>query len=257
MGPRVSVFALTFGNHLHLLRRCLGPILDSADPAVVADVRVLTADASPDVTAYVRAAGPSARVPVYLVQTDENPGKYLVMREAFRPKSLPPVAGVTMWFDDDSHLTEPSASWWAEAAAVVARADYVGKPYRITLHPNQEAAIRDQPWYTGRPLAQPHTGWFFTGGWWAAKTSLLAKWDYPFPELHHNGGDVMLGQLAFQQRWSWAPWHKGVAVNDAPRRGLDTVPLWYDYTPGARTRHFPAPCRESVVRGPGAEARST
>ena len=159
-----------------------------------------------------------------------------------------------MWFDDDSHLTDPSPSWWRAAADVVSRADYVGRPFKIPLNANQEAAIADQPWYTGRPLAEPHVGWFFTGGWWMARTQLLSEWGYPFRELRHNGGDVMLGQLAYQQGWRWASWFKGVAVNDSPRRGLDTAPLWHDYDPGVPARYWSVNCGEWVLNRKAAEA---
>jgi hypothetical protein len=77
------------------------------------------------------------------------------------------------------------------------------------------------------------------GAWWIADPAFLARWDYPFPELRHNGGDVLLGELCRQQGASTFAYRDGVAINACPaghesraaRRGLRTQPLWHDYDP--------------------------
>jgi hypothetical protein len=62
-----------------------------------------------------------------------------------------------------------------------------------------------------------------TGGWWVARTAFLQKWDYPFRELQHNGGDVILGELCRQQDAFMLSWHSRVTVNKAARRGEKTL----------------------------------
>ncbi len=95
-------------------------------------------------------------------------------------------------------------------------------------------------WYTGRPVDPPYRPSFIQGAWWTADLAALKEWNYPFPELHHNGGDVILGELARQQLWSWKKFNEGVAINAnehgvesaAPRRGITTPVIWSQWQPG-------------------------
>jgi hypothetical protein len=78
------------------------------------------------------------------------------------------------------------------------------------------------PWYTGK--AVPAKPSFVTGGWWLAKTEFLSLWDYPFPELYHNGGDTILGEVCRQQGLALGKFKKGVLINNhidsAPKKRL-------------------------------------
>lgn len=236
---RASACLLFYGDHEGLARRCLGSVLASLDPGAVADLRAGLSCVSPGTAAYVASALADAPVPAYLVRPDDpalNPGKYPMMRRMFWGPRLPGPAEAVAWFDDDSHLAGAGPGWWAEVLARLEppHVGAVGKPYRIAPQGRQLDAVRAQPWYSGREPAPGGLFRFLTGGWWAAKYATLHRWDYPFPELRHNGGDVMLGQLLWQLGLSQVEFHDGVAVNDAPRRGLSTPPLWYDYEPGRR-----------------------
>ena len=60
------------------------------------------------------------------------------------------------------------------------------------------------------------------------------KHDWPIPQLHHRGGDTLLGALIHQQGCAVARFNKDVWINadeagrpsKARRRGMDAAPLW-------------------------------
>ena len=101
---------------------------------------------------------------------------------------------------------------------------------------NQRAIISKQPWYTGKPWPEGYCVRFATGGWWAARLDMLIKHNYPFPDMYHNGGDAILGELAYLQGYRLFQHNKFVGINadeaqresQAKRRGLYTKPLWQD-----------------------------
>ncbi len=139
------------------------------------------------------------RQPVYLYEEANfaNLGKYPLMRQMLRDRK---VAAKVMWFDDDSYL-DPAAGtdWWQQAAQVSRGKTQVGSIHRIMQRTRQHEVIVRQPWFTGKPINHRHRFEFATGGWWIADSSFLLRWDYPFPALHHNGGDSILGELIRQQ----------------------------------------------------------
>jgi hypothetical protein len=234
--PRFSVCALFYGDHPDLASRCLDGLLPSLAPAFVADLRLGANAPCPATLARLRDAGRGAAVPAYLFLPGPGPrnvGKYPLMRRMFYPPGDPgPLAPLTLWLDDDSYHAAP-ADWPALASAFDdPSVGAVGKAYVITPRGGQAAAVRAQPWYRGRGVGPRMP--FATGGWWACRSDFLGRVDYPFPELHHNGGDVMLGQALHQAGLRVAPAPPWAVVNAAPRRGLDTPPLWADYAPGRR-----------------------
>ena len=105
-----------------------------------------------------------------------------------------------MWFDDDSWLASPEDVWSDLRRYQVSGATVLGSPHRIRQRGRQYEMIRRQPWYTGLPVDAHHRFTFATGAWWVADPLFLRKHDYPFPGLHHNGGDSILGELVRQQR---------------------------------------------------------
>lgn len=244
-----SVNLIVYGDHPDLAARCLGSIVNSADPELVAEVRVgmnAVCEATRDL---VLSAMHSAPLPflVYEEVTGANVMKYPLMRRMIYDPARPiPTEKVdrVMWFDDDSYVIA-GHRFWADAdhAFRTARCPVMGSVYFPGFYwtPAEKAAYRQQPWYTGQ-LTDTQTK-FVTGGWWVADLEFLSKWDYPFRELKHNGGDTVLGEVLRQQKLRPHHFRDGVAVNadatgresKAVRRGVTTkrafeLPPPYDYT---------------------------
>lgn len=143
-----------------------------------------------------------------------------------------------MWFDDDSYV-KPGApdDWLQQVAKALYCPDMVGAPYEMRLQGNQHLWIKDQPWYTGEPVKKNDTVRFITGGWWACKSEVLLKHDWPPKEFHHNGSDVLLGALCKQQHYQMNKFTDFVGINcdhtgecsSAPRRGASLPPFGVDY----------------------------
>jgi hypothetical protein len=199
----ISVCLLVYGDHPRLAAQALGSIARTAHWPLVADVRIGFNEASQRARQTVGALLDSIGVPVYVVQeeSNRNVGKYPLMRRMFYDVALPPLAESLMWFDDDSHVVSSAVSgWWLAVADVAAHYDLVGAYHRIMMRAQQHVGINQQPWCV-KPIARPRLFRFMTGGWWLCRSALLKRWGYPFPEIHHNGGDTMLGELAHQQGW--------------------------------------------------------
>lgn len=235
--PSFTVCVLGFADCTKQLGRCLDSILGHLPSPHVAEVRIGLNTPSEALTrlAFDRAdRAEGARVAVRLHGSTRSPAKYPMMRRLFydRPIDTPFV----MWFDDDSWIrADYRGNFFADHAATMeAGFDLVGARYTIGLRPGQPEWIARQPWArhaeayrAGQPVA------FFQGAWWVARAQLLRDHDYPWPELHHNGGDVMLGVLAQARGWNTWSTRQGVAINAdddgresrGPRRGLDTPPI--------------------------------
>lgn len=243
-----SVNALVYGKHPDLAERCVGSIHRSLDPALVAEVRVGMNAACPETRDVVLGMQAACPVPFYVYEevTGANVMKYPLMRRMLYDPvhSIPhPRVDKVMWFDDDSCVVNGNGFFARAAAAFAAGGSpLMGAPYHAGYRwtDTERAAFAAQPWFTGQPLSPMPL--FITGGWWVADLEFLAKWDYPFRELRHNGGDVLLGEVLRQQGRKPHEFRAGVAINadamcresSAKRRGLTTRrpferPPPYDY----------------------------
>jgi len=193
-----TVCAVIYGDYEPLARKLLESLKGNRH---VRDIRLGLNSAGPATREYVHswAADQFDRHPIYIYQPKENAniGKYPLMRQMFRHGNL---ADRIMWFDDDSYI-DPSAGadWWDRADQVSRKATQVGAIHSIMQRARQHEVIVQQPWYTRKPLNGRHRFKFITGGWWIAKSDFIRKWDYPWPDLYHNGGDSILGELMRQQ----------------------------------------------------------
>lgn len=193
-----TVCAVFYGDHEPLARKLLESLEGNRH---VRDIRLglnATSEASRE---YIHswAARNLHRQPIYIYQPRKNAnvGKYPLMRQMFRHGN---VADRIMWFDDDSYI-DPSAGpeWWDRADSVSQKATQVGAIHTIFQRSRQHEAVVQQPWYAKKPINSKHRFKFITGGWWIAKSDFLLKWDYPWEDLYHNGGDSMLGELMRQR----------------------------------------------------------
>lgn len=162
----------------------------------------------------------------------ENLPKYRRMRELL---DLAPLHSNVMWFDDDSYLKPELARLddWLDVVASCLKhsGQALGSLYRIKWRPGQQDWVRAQPWYSGKPLPEVIT--FITGGWWAIRSEVLADTGWPWAELSHNGGDVMLAVCLEQKGYTKVHFNKGVGINAdsegresaAIRRGLSEPPI--------------------------------
>jgi len=254
---RFSICALFYGDYPALARRLLTSLQPRLTPVWVADVRLGLNNVSKATAQVVREFVATAPVVCHVAQprylTGQPPYKYPVMRRLFYASELPPLADAVMWFDDDSHVDPQETHLFAGVAARLACADVgvVGEVWHKDPEGRQLEAVRAQPWFTDQVLGATTRGPFFrfaTGGWWAARTDFLRRWDYPFPALRHNGGDVLLGVLCEQQRLRVSHILRPDAAAGSPpltvhvnddgahgknRRGLNLPPLWRDWEPGA------------------------
>lgn len=200
-----SVNALFYGNYGDLTTRCLDSLELAFHKAYVSEFRFGLNACSTSTRNAVTEFAKKIPVTCYLYAPvgNLNVGKYTLMRRMFYDENHPIMADNLMWFDDDSFYSEDSSitneAWWQQIENKLKLHSVLGSLYfpSYIWNDKEEEAIKAQPWYTGVNLKQPPS--FATGGWWAAKKDFLAKWDYPFKALHHNGGDVLLGELCRQQ----------------------------------------------------------
>lgn len=256
--PSITIAVLLYGNYPQLAKRCLGSIHKFLiNGGLGATIRVGLNECCRETEQYVEHLVATGVIyPQHVFGSTANLRKYPMMQRMIHgPNDFDHVSDeYVMWFDDDSFvenesllqgLTAGFGNKWA-----VRRPDMIGAPYTIALNANQAAWIKDQPWYTGRPIPEkPSKLSFATGGWWMAKTAVLRKFGYPFPDLNHNGGDVMLGALIAQQGLSLDSFRQGVAINaddkgresHAPRRGVSEKPLGFGYVAKKPAEPPPAP----------------
>lgn len=196
----VTVCVLCYGDYPELAQRCLEPLFQ-APPGFIHELRIGLNAVSERTAEYVhtRARMPSA-MGVRVYTPSHNVGKYPLMRRMFYGDPPLDWAHKVMWFDDDSYL-DPTCDqrWWQGVSGEARQATVLGRLHMIRPRGAQLAGIAQQPWYRGLDCSPQHRFRFVTGAWWVAHPTFLRRWDYPFPEIHHNGGDSILGELVRQQ----------------------------------------------------------
>lgn len=170
---------------------------------------------------------------LFLRVNSEDLFKYPMMSYMLRVAPLP---GAVMWFDDDSYLTHTVTdfeNWIRKVAGVMDIAHMAGQKFFIHLQGRQHLWYQSRAWYRKKPVIhQGHKITFCTGAWWTIRSEVLARYDWPDPDIQYCGGDVALGELCRQQGLLMRNWHTGVKVNDGPRRGKSrkNILVGYDYS---------------------------
>jgi hypothetical protein len=243
---------LCYGDYPRLADRLLDSIARSVPWRSVDRIRIGLNCVSDKTKEHAYQFGHFApvRVSVYRERDNKNVLKYPLMRRMLYDPVRPVAAPHVVWFDDDSFVTG-GPRFWDELADLL-RGDpgtppvaLAGSKYRPNYFwtPTEVAAIRTQPWYAGASLGDKPE--FCTGGFWAAQYAFLKKHGYPFRELKHNGGDVLLGELCEQQRARVAQFRAGVAINAdesgresrAGRRGVTTARPFESWPVADYTHH--------------------
>ncbi len=232
MIDKFTICVLLFGDHFDLAQRCLSSIVNGVDPQAL-NLRIGLNAVTDETRKLAYALAPHS-----IWEFTENRHKYPVMREMVHGVS-PIRTPYTMWFDDDSYLVKPTKTLLSQIDGLMPDADMLGSLYRIPWQGNQKLYVQAQPWYAGRDLDSRPKIKFATGGWWTIRTEVLYRFDYPWPLLDHRGGDVMLGEMCYQQGLRLKHFRDGVKINadhtgresKAPRRGFDQLPLGVDFDP--------------------------
>lgn len=173
-------------------------------------------------------------VDVWIYEPEKNVGKYPLLRRIIQENDDETCVA---YFDDDVYVMDNDRWTWV-VKKIVELPDRVltaiGHWYEIDFQGEQREGFKAQPWYTKRPWYfseryQRDRIYFPTGSFWAIKMSFLRKWDFPFPQLFHNGGDTALGQLLWQQDAPFFNEARAVSRNPPTRRGINTPRLWSDW----------------------------
>lgn len=242
---KLTVFALFFGDFPELATRCLTSLERRLDMGLVDSIRVGLNAVSPATEDVINQAADRGLIKErHIYQKTENAHKYPVMREMFYDPDNPITTKYVMWLDDDSFIRDAGGleqDWTALVLQKAADAGLLGTRRYIRLGGAQSQWVQDQPWYRANPVVKPKEQVRFSNGaWWVIQTAILRELDYPWTELDHRGGDVMLGAAMQQLGYSQCHFTAGVAINadktgaedKSQRRGFDQKPLGWDYDPG-------------------------
>ena len=227
----VTVAVLTYGDYPQLAERCLRSIVTTLGETCPLRVGC-NAVSSRTAAVVAKIAGHAS-----IWREDANIFKYPLMRKMFY--DVPLATEWVMWFDDDSWLSataNAAGPWIDRLAAAAADADLLGSPYVMPWRGNQQAWVRSQPWYGG-DAPRPRGATFMTGGWWCIRTDVLRKYDYPWPSLQHNGGDMMLGELCRQQKLRMRSFRDSLFIN-ADDTGKESAAVRRGATTSLLGEHF-------------------
>lgn len=242
MKDKFTICVLLYGDNATLADRCLRSIAETVK-ADDLNLRVGLNEVTPQVAQWVRSWIPEECI----WESPTNMHKYPLMRQMIH--GIKPVTTeYTMWFDDDSYLdghrltvaSDNTPYWLRDVEHMMVNSDMLGSIYTQNWQGRQHEWVRSQPWYDGKDPADRPKARFATGGWWTIRTELLYKYNYPWPELDHRGGDQMLGEMCYQQELRLNQYKRGVRINadtagresKAPRRGFDQKPIGVEFDPG-------------------------
>ena len=234
---KVSICVLLYGPHTDLAERCLNSLEHaSRDGRYVADFRIGMNKVAPLTGHFAATWARKQDKPVTIYATDENTYKYPMMRKMLYHPTAPPLADLTMWFDDDSYLTN-EFSLENLVESVMPECHMAGQRWYLSPQGRQWEWIKTQTWFDSR-FFKPRHFEFCQGGWWCSHTLMLTEYDWPTEELRHNGGDSLLGELCRHQGLVMAQYDKGVRINadsegnhsKAERRGYSEGVLGKDFS---------------------------
>ena len=219
----LTVCALAYGDYPQLIQRCLQSVTRTVDPKLY-ELRVgLNAVSDRTRTWINQAITPLANARVY--DSRENMFKYPMMRRMFNDPPL--TSEWTIWFDDDGWASDPN--WLKYLDAYIGRtptAQVIGRRYFMHLLDTQVNWVKQAKWYTGKDVDRRKGAAvtrFATGGWWAVKSDVVRKLDWPDPRLQNNGGDTNFGCACWQNGIEVHEHYQGIMISDSPRRGASQV----------------------------------
>lgn len=147
-----------------------------------------------------------------LFHSHENIMKYPMMRRMFYEPQI--RAPITMWFDHDSYLEPEDGgvdNWLDRVVQQVNGCNLLGSVERAGLDADQLQWAAQQPWFD--PTYNKTYLSYVIGGWWAIKTDLIYKFDFPPINFQQKHGDRILGAAFKHQRIPFCHFRYGVKVN--------------------------------------------
>ncbi|PWU08855.1 MAG: hypothetical protein C5B50_28665 [Verrucomicrobia bacterium] len=221
----VTICVLAYGPHVTLAERFLGSLYTHTDPALFW-LRAGLNEVVPATRAlFEEYAAQFGNITLYCEPT--NIFKYPLMRRIFYETPLSTLW--TIWCDDDTHFTRPD--WLQRLGLKIEsspRAVMWGRPYVLW---RRDKAVLDwikaATWYRGLRCVRgvnmdgkrAAEFRFATGGFWAIRSDVLRKLNWPDPRLLHTTGDFLLGEALRQNRMLIGRFDSGVQINDSPTRG--------------------------------------
>lgn len=239
-----TLCALFYGGHADLCGLLLDSLVDFGDTAHVSEYRFGLNTVSPATEELVFRFCEQQKQPCRVYVPDRNVGKYPLMSQMFHDPEAPIESDNIMWFDDDSRLNGKFKKVLGKTWELLKSCDMVGHVWTKKFEGNQKSWLRSRSWYSGVPWTKnrkkEEVMEFCTGGWWAIKSSIIRKYGWPDPEIHHNGGDTALGELCHQQGLKIHNYKQGLWINakpsggysNAPRRGTTQSPVGKVWQPG-------------------------
>ncbi len=247
VGGKFTLFVLGYGDHLDILERCLGSVVNTC-PRHRYELRVALNQPTQRVQDYVVGLYNAGVVRhVYLDHKERK--KYPAMREMFHDAVRPIETPYVCWFDDDSWCRKDN--WMVLLArTIVKNHPHQGRLYGAwyvhdLLSVKRPGALREKwfqaaEWWKGRQL---YTGSgrrmspngsqivFASGGFWALATHVIREAGIPDARLNHNGGDITIGCQVTQAGYkvvdfSPRPAKDIIAWSDSPRRGYQENFPW-------------------------------
>jgi len=238
---KLTICVLLYGNFPNLAERCLHSLgrLGCWLPQEVVDIRVGVHNVSAETEAVLTdwAAEQRHFCPVLVYSpTNTDYFKYPTMRRMFSWPQL--AADYVMWLDDDTYVDEPGFFACALTSILQQQSPpaQIGQIWRMSKTVGQKKWIQAQNWHSNRKPELKQFR-FCTGGFWLARTDVLQKLDYPFKELKHCGGDIMLSEAVYQLGEDVVHFDTGIRINadksgrhsKAARRGYTEPPLATSY----------------------------
>jgi len=145
-----------------------------------------------------------------------------------------------IWFDDDSY---PYRGDWLQSLALKIESepevDMWGGMHYTGADKTAEQFIRSAGWFRGLPfnyvtpkgeLRDEPVLTFIAGGFWACRTRVLQKLDWPDRRLVINGDDCFFGEALRQNGYTIGRFTSGVRINTEPRRWPADTPVEYRMT---------------------------
>jgi hypothetical protein len=221
-----TVCVLFYGDHAPLCRRFLEQLYRFTDPAAFR-LRAGMNAVCPATRNLLKAAQKRYRN-VSLFPSRVNLFKCPMMRRLFHHP--PPDTEWTIWFDDDSFVTNPG--WVLDLAMAMERwpsADLFGSIRGVDVSERLEEFITSARWYRGIPRQIRQDSLkpvilFPMGGFWAIRTARLMETDWPDHRLEHFEDDYLMGEAMRQQGVKMVNFDSGVSISDAPRRAPTDAP---------------------------------
>jgi len=147
-----------------------------------------------------------------LFHSANNIMKYPMMRQMFHEPAI--RAPITMWFDHDSYLEPKECTvedWLERVIKSVNGCNLIGSVQKAKLPDAQLAWASQQTWFNPE---QDNTYLpYVISGWWAIKTELLRRFDFPSPDFQQKNGDRILGAALKHQNIPLCHFRDGVRIN--------------------------------------------